>query len=332
MKPALRSTMPTRILGRSGVEVSAIGFGAGPLGGFYGPVAADAGAAAAHRAFELGVRYFDVAPLYGHGRAELALGHALRDIDRDAFVLSTKVGRYTVPAGASGQPSRLRDAGVPFNPVRDYSREGALRSLEQSLLRLGVARIDLVYVHDVDAHSQGTDEAAEQAFRAAMAGALPALLELKAQGVIRAVGVGINQPHWALRWLAEAEFDALMLAGRLTLLNRDAELGVLAACRAHGVAYVAAGAFNGGLLARGEDGDGRYNYRPTPVEVRDRYAALATLAREHAVELKAAALQFPLRCGDVASLVVGASTAQEVEENIRLLESPVPESFWAALA
>ena len=209
----------TRPLASTGIAVTAIGFGAGPLGGFYGAVDAETGAAAARRAYELGVRYFDVAPLYGYGRAELVLGHALRDFPRDDFILSTKIGRYLVPAGVTGAPPRMREEGAPFNPVLDYSRDGTLRALEQSMQRLGMARIDLVYIHDVDAHSQGSESAAEAAFRSAMAGALPALVELKRAGVIRAIGVGLNQPHWALRWVREAELDAVMIAGRLTLLN-----------------------------------------------------------------------------------------------------------------
>jgi len=323
--------MKTRPLAKTGLMLSEIGFGAGPLGGFYGPVDADAGAAAARRAHALGITYFDVAPLYGHGRAELALGHALRDLPRNSFVLSTKVGRYLLPAGERWQPARTRDAGVPFNPVLDYSRDGAVRSLEQSLLRLGTSRIDLVYIHDVDAHSQGSDEAAEVAFREAMAGALPALVELKAQGVIRAIGVGINQAHWALRWLHEAPLDALMLAGRLTLLNREAEDGVLQLCKERAVAYIAAGAFNGGLLARGPDASWRYNYREAPEAVRTRYAALVDSARRANVDIKAAAIQFPLRRPEVASLVVGASSPNEVEENVQLLATPIDEAFFASL-
>ena len=324
--------LSTRRLGTTGLEVTEMGFGAGPLGGFYGPVDAEAGAAAARRAYELGVRYFDVAPFYGHGRAELVLGHALRDIPRDTYVLSSKVGRIMVPAGAPGRPPRARGEGAPFNLVLDYSRNGALRSIEQSLLRLGMARIDIVYVHDVDAHSQGSDEAAESLFRVAMNGALPTLLELKAQGVINAVGVGINQPHWALRWLAEAKLDAIMLAGRLTLLNREAEDRVLAECRSRGVAYVAAGAFNGGFLARGNGDFARFNYRPVAPETRERHTRLVNLANAMGVDVKSAALQFPLRHPEVASLVVGAASAAEVEENARLMRNPIPEEFWHGLA
>lgn len=306
-----------------------LGFGAGPLGGFYGPVDAQQGAAAARRAYELGIRYFDVAPLYGHGRAELVLGHALRDVDRDSYLLSTKVGRCLEPAGAPGREARQRHEGAPFNARYDYSRDGTLRSLEQSMLRLGTSRIDIVYIHDVDAHSHGSEAQAEAAFAAAIEGALPTLLGLRRDGVIRAVGVGINQPHWARRWLREAELDLLLLAGRFTLLNREAESAeVFAECARRGVAYVAAGPFNGGMLARGKQDEWRSNYRPASQAVVDDYLRLCALAAEEGVSLKAAAIQFVLRHPGVASLVVGASSPAEVEENVALASARIPAAFW----
>ena len=326
-----RMPLATRLLGDTGLALTEIGFGAGPLGGFYGHVDADTGARAARRAFELGVRYFDVAPLYGHGRAELALGHALRDIPRDRYVLSTKVGRYMEPADAPGRPARRRAEGLPFNPMLDYSRDGALRSLEQSLLRLGMSHVDLVYIHDVDAHSQGDDAAAERAFAAAMSGALPALVELKRAGVIRAIGVGLNEPRWAVRWVREADLDAIMIAGRLTLLNREAEDELLGLCRARGVGVIAAGPYNGGMLARGGRDGWRFNYRPAPAETVARYERLVTQAAQLATDLKAAAVQFPLRFPEVVSLVIGAASPDEVEQNIDALRVCVPEAFWKAI-
>lgn len=323
--------LATRPLGRTGLAVTKIGFGAGPLGGFYGAVDAVQGAAAARRAYELGVRYFDVAPLYGHGRAELALGHGLRDLPRDSFILSTKVGRFMTPAGTAGRPARVRNEGVPFNPTLDYSRDGTLRSLEQSLLRIGTSRVDIVFIHDVDVHSQGSEEAAEAAFQAALRGALPTLLELKAQGTIGAVGIGLNQPAWAMRWLREADLDAVMLAGRLTLLNREAEDGVLAECNRRGVAYIAAGAFNGGILARGGHGGWRFNYRPATEAVMKKYEAIDALTQAHGVGMKRAAIQFPLRHRDVATLVIGASSPAEVDENLRLAREPISQAFWDAV-
>jgi len=320
-----------RPLGGSGINLTAIGFGGGPIGGFYGPAETDASVLAVRRAFELGIRYFDVAPLYGHGRAESILGQALRDTPRDTFILSTKVGRYLVPAGVAGAPARRRAEGAPFNPVLDYTREGVLRSLEHSLHRLGMARIDIAYIHDVDAHSQGSEDAAEAAFAAALRGALPALQELKRTGVIRAIGVGLNQPSWALRWIEEAQIDAVMLAGRLTLLNREAEQGVLQACSGRGVAYIAAGAFNGGMLARAVDEPAPFNYRPATAAVIAEHRRLSGVAACYGVPLKAAALQFVLRHPGVCTLVVGAASPAEVAENIRLASIPIPEAFWASV-
>ena len=325
------AVLPVRRLGATGIDLTAIGFGGGPIGGFYGPADADAGVLAVRRAFQLGIRYFDVAPLYGHGRAESILGHALRDIPRDSYILSTKVGRYLVPTGVPGAEARRRADGAPFNPVLDYSRDGVLRSLEHSLHRLGMARIDIVYIHDVDAHSQGSEAAAEVAFGEALAGALPALQELKRAGVIRAIGVGINQSAWVLRWIEEGEIDAVMLAGRLTLLNREAEQGVLQACARRGVAYVAAGAFNGGILAREVGAVAPFNYRPASAAVVAEHRRLDTIASDCGIPLKAAALQFVLRHPQVCSLVTGAATAAEVEENIRRAAMPIPEAFWASV-
>jgi D-threo-aldose 1-dehydrogenase len=209
----MASPLPVRNLGRTGLALSEIGFGAGALGGFYGPVDHDTAIATVRTAYALGIRYFDVAPLYGHGRAELLLGHALREMPRDDFVLSSKVGRYFVPPGKDVES--IRPGGLPFRPVVDYSREGTLRSLEQSFVRLGLTRLDIALIHDVDEHAHGTSAAAEVAFAAALAGAYPALLELKRAGDIKAIGIGVNQVPWALRFMREAELDCIMIAGRL---------------------------------------------------------------------------------------------------------------------
>jgi D-threo-aldose 1-dehydrogenase len=308
-----------------------IGFGGVPIGGFRGFVGADQAVATVRKCFELGIRYFDVAPFYGHGRAELLVGHAMRDVPRDDWILSTKIGRWLEPADAPGRPARTRpDGGAPFNAVFDYSRDGALRSLDQSFMRLGVSRIDLVYIHDVDAQAHGSEETTEKMFRQAMDGALPALQELKRAGMIRGIGVGVNQPHWAERWIREADLDMLMLAGRVTLLNRDAIPGILAECKRRKVTYVAAGAFNGGLLARGANHP-HFNYKPVPPEIVKAYEKLVSLAKETGTDLKAAAIQFVLRHEEVASVVMGAASPAEVEENIRLSKTPIPEAFWKGL-
>lgn len=322
--------IPVRPLGRTGIALTELGFGAGPLGGFYGPVAPDEAIAAVRAAWDAGIRYFDVAPLYGHGRAEVLLGHVLRELPRDEFVLSTKIGRWLRPHAAGEDPATIRPGGLPFHPVLDYSRDGALRSLEHSLLRLGVPRIDMVMIHDVDAHSQGSEEAAERAFAAALAGAYPALVELKRAGHVRAIGIGLNQVRWAQRWIAAADLDCVMIAGRYTLLNREAEDELLPECVRRGIGVLAAGAFNGGLIARGATPDARYNYRPAPAEILARLAALERAAAATGADLRAAAIRFVLRHPAVTSLVAGAMREREVRENARALGAVIPEAFWQA--
>lgn len=314
-----------RPLGRTGLELTEIGFGAGPLGGFYGEVTSADAAAAVEAAWSAGIRYFDAAPLYGHGRAELRLGHVLREKPRDEYVLSTKVGRFFEPApdGAGIKPG-----GLPFRPVQDYSRDGALRSLEQSLLRLGVSRVDIALIHDVDAHSQGSEEAAEAAFAEALRGAYPALVELKRAGAVRAIGIGLNQVAWARRWLREADLDCVMIAGRYTLLNREAAPALLPDCHRRGIGVLAAGAFNGGLLARGPGPEPRFNYRPAPADVLGRLDALTAAARSAGTDLKAAAIRFVLDHPAVTSLVTGAASAGEVTENVAALRADIPQAFW----
>jgi D-threo-aldose 1-dehydrogenase len=320
--------IPTRTLGRTGIALTEFGFGAGPLGGFYGPVTPDEAIGAVRAAWDLGIRYFDVAPLYGHGRAEVLLGHVLREVPRDEFVLSTKVGRWLRPHGHGEDPATIRPGGLPFHPVLDYSRDGAMRSLEHSMLRLGVPRVDIVMIHDVDAHSQGSEAAAERAFAAAIAGAYPALVELKRAGAIRAIGIGLNQVHWARRWIAEADLDCVMIAGRWTLLNREAEAELLPECERRGIGVLAAGAFNGGLIARGAAA--LYNYRAPPPAVLENLAALERAAAATGTNLRAAAIQFVLRHPAVSALVAGAMRAAEVQENVAALRGTIPDAFWRA--
>lgn len=328
--------LPGRALGRTGLKLTEIGFGAGPLGGFvdgfYGQISADAAVEAINTAWDAGIRYFDVAPLYGHGRSELLLGHVLREKPRNEFVISTKVGRYFVPPQIAEDAKRIRPGGLPFVPVLDYSRDGIMRSLEQSMARLGISRIDIVLLHDVDAHGQGSQPAAELTFAAAMEGALPALQELKRAGYIKAIGIGVNHVDWALRWLESADLDCLMIAGRCTLLNQEALQHLLPQCAARGVGVLAGGAFNGGLLARRDrsrEAKLHFNYRPVPAETMKRLEELEKLSSLNGVDLTAAAIQFVLRQEAVSSLVMGMMRATEIRENVNAMRVTVPEDFWS---
>lgn len=320
--------MKSRSLGRTGVTVTEIGFGAGPLGGFYGPVGADQAAATVHAAWQGGIRYFDTAPLYGSGQSELRLGHVLRDHARDDYVLSTKVGRHYDAPRHDEDASDLRPDGLPFRPTLDYSRDGARRSLEQSFLRLGLIRADIVMIHDVDAHQHGDESLAERHFAEAVEGCYPALQELKAAGAIAGIGIGVNQPHWALRWLAETDLDFIMIAGRYTLLNQEGARELLPLCQRRGVGVLLAGAFNGGILARGPARTARYNYQPAPPEIGRKVERVHAVAAAHGVSVEAAAIRFCLGHPAVSSLVIGAMSPDEVERNLEGYRAHVPDAFF----
>jgi D-threo-aldose 1-dehydrogenase len=277
-----------------------LGLGCAPLGGLYSAVSEEDARATLDRAWELGVRAFDTAPLYGSGLSEQRVGAALRERPRHQFTLSTKVGR-------------LLRAG---EPVFDFSYDGALRSLEESLERLGLDRVDLVLIHDPDDHA---DEA--------MAGAYPALERLRAEGVVGAIGVGMNQWEIPARFVRETDVDCVLLAGRYTLLDRSGERELLPLCAERNVDVIAAGVFNSGVLA----GDTHYDYAPAPPEVLERARKLAETCARHGVPLEAAAIQFPLRHPAVTRVLVGCRTAAEVEEDVRLAALDLPEELWADL-
>jgi len=312
-----------RRLGRTAVEVTELGLGTAPLGNLYAPVADDDAAATVDAAWDAGVRYFDTAPHYGLGLAESRLGKALAGRPRDAFTVSTKVGRLLVPNPApTGSDLERNLFAVPDDLVRrsDYSADGVRRSLESSLRRLGLDRVDVVLVHDPDRHLEQ-----------AITEAIPALVALREEGVVGAVGVGMNQWEAELAVVRRCDVDAVMLAGRWTLLDRGGE-PLLAECAARGVSVLAAGPFNSGLLARPEPpDDATFDYLPAPAAAVARARELAVELRPHGVELPQAALQFPLRHPAVACVLTGLRTPAEVAAAAARLAAPVPDAAWAAV-
>lgn len=293
-------------LGRTDLQVTRLGLGTAPLGGLYREVPDEQAEALLEHAWAAGLRFFDTAPLYGHGLAERRLGAALRRRPRDEVVLATKVGRL------------LR--GDPPGPVFDFSERGAQTSFEESLERLGLDRVDVLHVHDPDDHH---DEA--------VAGAYRALDRLRREGRIRAVGAGMNQSAMLARFAREAEFDCFLLAGRFTLLDQSGADDLLPLCRDRGIAVIAGGAFNSGILADPRPG-APYNYRPAPSELVERAQRLRAVCERHGVPLGAAAIQFPLRHPAVAAVLVGARSKDELEEDLRLFRLDVPDALWADLA
>jgi D-threo-aldose 1-dehydrogenase len=312
-----------RRLGRTAVEVTELGRGTAPIGNLYEPVADDDAAATVATAWDAGVRFFDTAPHYGLGLAEARLGKALAGRPREEFTVSTKVGRLLEPNPApTGSDLERNLFAVPDDLVRrrDYSADGVRRSLESSLARLGLDRVDVVLVHDPDQHLEQ-----------AITEAIPALAALREEGVVGAVGVGMNQWEAELEVVRRSDVDVVMLAGRWTLLDRGGA-PLLAECADRGVSVVAAGPFNSGLLARPEPpDDAMFDYRPAPGAAVARARELATELRAHGVELPQAALQFPLRHPAVASVVTGLRTPAEVSEAAARLATPVPDAAWGAV-
>ncbi|MEN5082914.1 aldo/keto reductase [Bosea sp. TWI1241] len=323
------SKPPLRRLGRSGLSVSTLGFGGAPLGDLYAVLDEAQAVATVEAALDGGVTLVDTSPLYGHGLSEHRIGAALRRRPGRPVLLSTKVGRVARPFAGRGDGSGYV-GGLPHGLAFDYSHDGVLRSLEQSALRLGVDRIDIVLIHDVDVRTHGA-EAVEGRFREAMDGAYRALERLRSAGAVAAIGVGVNEAAMCERFARAGDFDTMLLAGRYSLLEQPALASFLPLALEKGIGLMLGGVFNSGILATGPVPGARYDYRPAPPEILARVAAIAAVCDRHGVTLRRAALQFPLGHPAVASLVMGAVTPAEVADQLAALADPVPAALWAEL-
>jgi len=319
----------TRPLGRGRIPLPILGFGCAPLGGLLSPAPQGEALAALERAWDLGIRHFDVAPQYGCGLAEHRLGLGLRDKPRVDWLLSTKVGRLLRPRNSHSAPQSMWVDPLPFDPVFDYSYDATLRSLEDSLQRLGLDRIDMVMIHDVSLkwHGLGVGERFGQAMR----GAHRALVQLREQGVIRAFGAGLNDCITATRFVQEGDLDYVMIAGRYTLLDQSAQAALLPACAQRGVGVMMAGPFNSGILASGSAQAAAYHYHPAPPQVLDTVRRIEAIAAQYGVALQAAALQFPLAHPAITSIVTGFRKPDEVEQAAAWLRQTIPQDFGQEL-
>jgi D-threo-aldose 1-dehydrogenase len=311
-------------LGRSGLQVTRMMFGGAPIGGLFAPVTEQAARATLEAAWAAGIRAFDTAPHYGVGLSEQRLGAFLAGLPRHEYVLCTKVGRLLVPAERDVEGADAFYGTPRLRRVRDYSRDGVRASLEASLRRLGTDRVDMVLIHDPDDHArQALDEA------------YPALAELRAEGVIDAVGVGMNQAP-LLQWFVErADLDCVLIAGRYSLLDASAGDSLLPACRERGVAVLAGGVFNSGILAdplQSAEAGATYDYLPAPAEVVERAGRLRAMCARYGLPLAAVALRFALRHPAVTAAVVGARSAEEIRADAGYLAADVPDELFAELA
>jgi D-threo-aldose 1-dehydrogenase len=305
--------MELRKLGNTSIEVTTLALGGAGIAGLYEAVSDAEATAAVQRALDRGIRYFDTAPHYAAGRGESRLGAVLRG----GGVVSTKVGRMLVPLkpGETPERSEFGDA-PPYRRVWDWSAEGILRSLTESLERLGRDRVEIVYMHDPDDHEEEV-----------YATAYPALAALRDEGVVGAIGAGMNQSAMLTRFVERLDIDVVLCAGRYTLLDRSALEDLLPACERRGTSVILGGVFNTGLLAGGT----MYDYRPAPPEVLARVADLTEVCARYGVPLRAAALQFPLRHPAVAGVLAGCRSAAEVDDTTDMFEFEVPDALWGEL-
>jgi len=303
-------------LGRTALRVTRLGLGCAPLGNMYAPITDGDAQATVDAAWDAGLRWFDTAPLYGHGLSEQRLGAALRRRPRDAFVFATKIGWALRPGS---DPDTIFADAPALRPMHDYSADGVRRSIASSLERTGLDRIDVLHVHDPDEHEA-----------AAIAGAFPVLHALRRDGIIGAVGAGMNQSAMLTRFVERELVDCVLLAGRYTLLDQSALSDLLPLAAARGVTVIAGGVFNSGLLADPRPG-ARFNYSAAAPDLVARAQHLQAVCARFEVPLRAAALQFPTFHPAVGTVLIGSRSPAEIEENVRLFGIDIPPALWRTL-
>jgi len=321
--------MEWRQIGKTGLNVTELGFGGAPLGNLYAVVPEAEASATVEAAWVTGRRFFDTAPFYGYGLSERRIGDALRDRPRDQFVLSTKVGRLIRRGWHESKAREMFRTSMPFYAAFDYSYDGVMRSIEDSYQRLGLDKIDIALIHDIARDTHGDNQPAMM--KVAMEGGYRALDELRRNGQVKAIGLGVNQADVCLDTMRYGDFDCFLLAGRYTLLEQDALDDLMPACAARNISIIIGGPFNSGILARADAADATYNYELAPENIRARVRQLVQACARHQVSLPTAALQFVLAHPVVASVIPGARNAAEAASHHEMLAVKIPQDFWTDL-
>jgi D-threo-aldose 1-dehydrogenase len=322
-----------RKIGKTKLEVTELGLGGAPMGGFRATISDAEAMSLTEAAYEVGVRYFDTSPFYGYGRSELRMGAVLRQKPRDEYVLSTKIGRI-MHAMRPGEkpPADFRANGLPgFAPVFDYTYDGVMRSLEHSYLRLGLSRIDIALIHDVDFWTTKDRAVLEERFKTVMDSGFKALDELRKAGIIGAIGVGINEADTSLRFVQAGDFDCMLLAGRYTLLEQGGLEAFLPECVKRNVSVILGGPYNSGILTGGVKPGATHDYVAAPAPLIEKAQKIEAVCQRHGVELGAAAMQFPLLHPAVCSVIPGALSVAEVKQNVARLSAKIPVELWSEL-
>jgi D-threo-aldose 1-dehydrogenase len=318
-----------RKFGRVDLNVTAFGFGTAPIGNIFNPISERESDAMIQTSWDRGVRYFDTAPMYGHGLSELRTGYGLRWKNRDDYILSSKVGRVLKPARRQDIAFAPWVDAAPFTLNFDYSYDGTMRSFEDSLQRLALEHIDILFIHDIDVFTRGAEQPA--VFKSAMDGCWRALEKLRSEKLVKAIGVGVNEWQVCHEALKQRDFDCFLLAGRYTLLEQEALDEFLPLCEKRGAAVVVGGGFNSGILATGARPGAKYNYSPAPAAILEKVARIEAVCAEFNVPLPAAALQFVVAHPAIPSFIAGTRTVEQLNQNLAWFSHPIPGQFWSAL-
>lgn len=319
-----------REIGRTGVFVTSLGFGGAAIGNLYAEASDDQARECLHAAYDSGIRFFDTAPMYGHGLSEHRIGEALRQKPRDSFVLSTKVGRMLRPVPDEDVGESIFPGRLPFASTFDYSYDAVMRSVEDSLQRLGFNRIDIALLHDVESRTHGA-EAADRRFHEAMDGGYRALDKLRSEGTIGAIGCGGNEWQAAERLARAGNFDCFLLAGRYTLLEQASLDSFLPYCEERNISVIIGGPYNTGILATGAVPDAYFDYAPASEAILEKVRRIEAICRDHRTPLAAAALQFPLHHPAVSSVIPGSRSVNELASNLDNMNFAISPDLWSEL-
>jgi len=319
-------------LGNGGLTFTELGFGTAPLGNLYTSISDAEAEAILDLAWDSGVRFYDTAPLYGFGLSETRLNRFLRDKPRDDYVLSSKVGRLLKPCAPDQRDGIGKWFDVPSRQEQyDYSYDGVMRSVEFSLERLGVHRLDALFVHDLDIANHGSQAVVDQHMDVLMAGGYHALVKLRDEGTIKAFGAGVNEWQPCQAMAERGDFDMFLLAGRYTLLEQEALESFLPLAEERGIGIVIGGPYNSGILATGPRPGAYYNYDPAPQEILDRVGRIQAICNDHGVRMVDAAYQFPLHHPCTVSVIPGGQGVAEMESNLAAAQAEIPAALWADL-
>lgn len=327
---AAMDSIAKRQIGTTSIEVDTLSFGCASIGNLYHAVSDSDARELLDSAWDRGFRYFDTAPHYGQGLSERRLGDMLRAHPNDNYILSSKVGRLLHPAGYADERHAYHSP-MPFDIAYDYSYSGIMRSFEDSLQRLGLDRIDILYMHDIGAYTHGDDN--RRHFPIAMLEGYKAMDKLRAEGLIGAIGLGVNEYQVCEAAFEYGDWDCFLLAGRYTLLEQEALQTFLPMCEERRCTVVVGGVYNSGILATGVRGDGpwHYDYAPAPRNIIDKVAKIESLCEDFRIPLAAAALQFPLAHPAIGSVLLGLGRLSRIQQSLELFSAPIPSDFWSAL-